>query len=226
MFLLSRFMATSRFCNASRVRDKTDDLAKVMKSISEIEQHSKTTGKAFENISEGFIYLADHQTLQIQRIEEKVIQDLSSYQLICQNAKEEVKSQIILRDKELTKRKQLDVNRRMKNENDVIQSNMQLSKILKEISTISEQFEKQKIGDMKETLNNLILIELKYHASCLEVLTSMYEDVSSIDEQEDVEVINNEFHYSLLCLTLVCFVHAILKGFMVQVKRVNRVVDS
>ena len=178
----------SHFINDFRVRDKTDNLAKVIKEISENEQHNKSTGKALGNFSEGLSFLADHQSLEIQRIEEKVVQDLSSYQLICQNAKEEIKNQIMLRDKELSKRKHLDMNRRTKNENEIILSNMQISKVLKEISTISEQFEKQKIDDMKECLTNLILIQLKYHASCLEVLTMIYEDVTAIDEKEDVEV--------------------------------------
>lgn len=182
----------------SRVRDKTDDLAKVIKTISEVEQYNKTTEKALDNVSNALSLLADHQSLEIRRIEEKVIQDLSSYQLVCQNAKEEVKSQIMLRDRELSKRKQLDMNRRTKNENEVILSNMQISKVLKEISTISEQFEKQKIGEMKESLTNLILIELKFHASCLEVLTTIYEDVTTIDEKQDVEV-NQRVWMAFLC---------------------------
>lgn len=147
-------------------------------------------------MSNGFSFLADHQSLEVQRIDEKVIQDLSQYQLISQNAKEEVKNQIMLRDREVSKRKQLDLSRRAKNENEVILSNMQISKILKEIATISEQFEKQKITDFKECLTNLLLIKLKYHARCLEVLTMIHEDVSMIDETQDIEV--NIFFFRFL----------------------------
>lgn len=143
-----------------------------------------------ENFAQGLTYLADHQDLKIQRIEEKVLTDLAQYQTICQNAREEVKNQFAMRDRELNKRKQLDVTKRMKNENEIMLSNMQISKILKEITTITEQFEAQKLGDVKESLTNLILIQLKYHASCLEVLTMLHEDVTSIDEKEDVEVGN------------------------------------
>ena len=121
-------------------------------------------------------------------MEEKILQDLLQYQIICQNAKEEVKAQFVLRDREIAKRKQLDANRRQKNENETILSNMQISKILKEILTISEHFESQKISDVKESLSNFILIQMKYHASCLEVLTMMHEDVSAIDEKNDCDV--------------------------------------
>lgn len=171
-----------------RARDKTDELAKVVKTISENENFNPTTEKALENFSNGLAFLADHKTLEVQRLEEKILQDLLQYQLICQNAKEEVKSQFALRDRELSKRKQLDVTKRQKNENEVILSNMQISKILKEILTVSEHFEMQKVSDVKESLTNFILVEMKYHASCLEVLTMMHEDVSAIDEKKDAEV--------------------------------------
>jgi FAM92 protein len=159
-----------------------------MKDISDGEQFNFTTEKALENLANGFTFLADQTDLKIQRIEEKVLPDLSQYQIICQNAKEEVKNQVALRDREISKRKQLDITRRMKNENDIILSNMQISKILKEITTISEQFEAQKITDVKECLENFILIQMKYHASCIEVLTMVHQDITSIDEKKDVEV--------------------------------------
>lgn len=172
-----------------------------MKDISEGEKFNHTTEKALESLANGITFLADHQSLEIQRIEEKVLPDLTQYQIICQNAKEEVKNQITMRDREISKRKQLDVTKRMKNENEVILSNMQISKILKEIATISEQFESQKISDVKECLENFILIQLKYHASCIEVLSMVYEDVSSIDEKRDVEVIFLPFYSSKLCFS-------------------------
>lgn len=174
--------------NLHRARDKTDELAKVVKTIAENETFNATSEKALDNFSSGLTFLADHQSMEVQRLEEKVVQDLLQYQLICQNAKEEVKSQFALRDREITKRKQLDMNRRSKTENDTVLSNMQISKILKEIMTVSEHFEAQKISDVKDSLTNFILVEMKYHASCLEVLTMMHEDVAAIDEKKDVDV--------------------------------------
>lgn len=56
------------------------------------------------------------------------------------------------------------------------------------MTTISEQFEHQKITDVKEILTNFILIQLKYHSAALEVLTASYQEVTSIDEKVDLEV--------------------------------------
>jgi FAM92 protein len=141
-----------------------------------------------ENVANGLTFLADHKTLEIQRLEQKVLDELCQYEFICSNTREEVKNQMTLRERELSKRKQLDKVKRAKNENEIIMSNMQISKILKEIAMIAEQFELQKVRDMKEVLRNFVLIQMKYHASCLEVLTMMNDDITSISVESDVEV--------------------------------------
>lgn len=144
-----------------------------------------------DQFSNGLSLLADHETLEIRRLEERIVADLTQQQLICQNAKEEVKSQLSIRDRELSKRKHLEG--KSKNENEIILSNMQISKVLKEIMTVSEQFEEHKVADTKELLSNLVLVELKHHAACLEILTTMYSDIDEIDEKKDIEVSSLSF---------------------------------
>lgn len=77
------------------------------------------------------------------------------------------------------------------------------------MTTISEQFEKQKITDLKEILTNFILIQLKYHSAALEVLTASYQEIASIDEKEDLEV-NSEFNFITSFLNF--FVFLLPKG--------------
>ena len=127
------------------------------------------------------------KTTQVERVDEKIISELAQYHTICQNTKEEIKNQISLRDREIAKRKQLDVATK-RSENEIILSNMQFLKIMKEISMISEQFETQKVADFKDCLKNFVLIQLKYHASCLEIYSNLYQDVSFVDEAKDAEV--------------------------------------
>ncbi|CRK86528.1 CLUMA_CG000080, isoform A [Clunio marinus] len=177
----------------NKVRDKIDNIAKIFKQISDNEQHNNSTAKTLETIANNVTYLADHHTLKIQRIEENFLQDLMQYQIICRNVKEEIKNQISIRDRELIKRKQLDVPRQMENENKVMISNMQISKALKEIVFISEQFEAQKITDFKNILKNFILIEMKYHTSCLEVLSILHNNVETFNERQDNEHFKKQF---------------------------------
>lgn len=163
-----------------------------MKTVSEVEHFNDSTSKVLDHISTALVVMADHKSLEIQRVEEKIISELQEYESICRNARDELKNQIFNRDKELTKRRQLEINLRIPRRkgsaetNDILTSNMQISNILKEISTIGEQFEMQKIADIKECLENFILIQMKQHVAALEVLSAI--NISSIEPEQDVEV--------------------------------------
>lgn len=163
-----------------------DKLAHLLKNLSENEKHSLKTSEAYDKMSIGFTQIADGQDEAIESFS-KVLEDLAQYQTICQNSKEEIKNQITLRDKEFTKRKNLEKSPK-KTENEVMLSNMQSSRILKEIFSISEQFEKQKNSDFKEFFASFVVTQLKYHAMCLEVFTELYGSIDEIDVAQDSEV--------------------------------------
>lgn len=164
-----------------------DKLAQVVKKMSENEKHNLKAVEAYEKMVIGFTHIADNQDDEIDSIMEKVVQDLSQYQTICVNSREEIKNQLSLRDKEFSKRKHLENNQK-RNENDFMISNIQISKILKEILSISGQFEIQKNNDFKEIFSTFLLIQLKYHAKCLETFTELYGNIEEIDVEQDSEV--------------------------------------
>lgn len=94
-------------------------MAKSLKSVADSEKTNSSLEKSLTNLSQAIVLIADCQDLEVKRIEEKVVLELAQYSEICKNATEEVKSQVLLRDKEFAKRKQLDAsrpkNRRLKN---------------------------------------------------------------------------------------------------------------
>lgn len=49
-------------------------------------------------------------------------------------------------------------------------------------------FEKQKLLDVKTILQNIILIQLKQHTSSIELLSAAYQDLTEIDEEQDLKV--------------------------------------
>lgn len=164
-----------------------DKLAQLLKKMSENEKHNLKAIEAYDKMVIGFTHVADSKDEAVVSIMEKIVQDLSQYQSICGNSREEIKNQLALRDKEFSKRKHLENNQK-RNENDFMISNIQISKILKEILSISGQFEMQKNNDFKEIFSTFILIQLKYHASCLETFTELYNNVGEIDVDQDSEV--------------------------------------
>lgn len=124
-------------------------------------------------------------------MEDKIINEFSAYEIHCRNAKEEIKSLTSTRN-DITKRRNSDLNKKMRQgfiESDLMASNVQINKISKELQTIGETFEKQKVGDFKEILLHFILIQMKFFTSGLEVLADAYKKVQAIDASKDLEVI-------------------------------------
>lgn len=49
-------------------------------------------------------------------------------------------------------------------------------------------FEQQKLQDFKKILLDLTLIQMKWHAKSIDILTAVYDDVASIDIANDLKV--------------------------------------
>lgn len=92
----------------ARVRDKCDEISKAFVTYSENEEINKTLSNGLANFALSFSILGDLGDLRVQKIETKVLVELSQYEGICKNAKEEVKHIFTIRDREMVKKRQLD----------------------------------------------------------------------------------------------------------------------
>jgi hypothetical protein len=206
----------------SRSRDKLDDISAVLQAWSlASESESEKSLLLYSELGKSFCHIADLRTLQTLRYEEK-IQELMQYDYICKNAREEVKNLTSIMEKEITKRKNIDDQKKSRMENELLLSNLQISKLLKELLAVAENFEKQRLCDMKEIFTDLILIQMKCMTSSLEVLQSAYKSVSAFDEKSELEVsfiINNQFFHEFLKIQF----FFTRKPFVMDVKKQNRV---
>lgn len=179
--------------------NKLDEIGMKFKYISDSETFDESFAKMFENVSNKMVHLADIKATKIERIEEKLLPNLMQCEIICKKTRDEAKNLIALRDFELNKRCRIAVNNKTKKnvltENELILSNIQVSKVLKELLSMTEKFEDQKFDDFKQFLLNYIMIELKYFASGIEILTSAYLNVSNIELRSEVYY---EIFYHLL----------------------------
>lgn len=174
-----------------------DELAKILKVIADNEVHNDTSEKALSSLSTALVHLADAKDVTCSRLEEKIVNELCQYEIICRNAKDEVKALSSTRN-DLSKRRSSELNKKSRNqgfiESDIMASNLQFGNISKELLTVGETFEKQKLTDMKEILSNFILIQMKYLTTSMEVLTSAYQEVQTMDVKKDHEVKFLYFH--------------------------------
>lgn len=161
-----------------------------MDSIAENEELNDASEKAIKNLSIKIVHLADVKESQMSKIDEKVITDLAAYEGICRNAKEEIKALATTRS-DLNKRRSSEFSKKLRHqgfiESDHMASNVQIAKISRELQTVGESFEKQKLAEMKEILTNFILIQIKSCTSSLEILTEAFKDVHEIDVNKDLE---------------------------------------
>ncbi|XP_553768.4 CBY1-interacting BAR domain-containing protein 1 isoform X4 [Anopheles gambiae] len=178
----------------ARMRDKTDELAHTTQDYCDTEKLNPTLTGALSSMAKAVTLLGDFHDARVKRLEAKIVSELAQYETVCKHCKEDVKEALLVRDKDLAKRKQLEQsksrNGRLKrntNDTEIIKSNLEVEKALKEIEHQVERFEKQKLHDLKELLLSFVLIELKMHTQAVEVLSATYQDISDIDESKDLQ---------------------------------------
>uniref|UniRef100_A0A182WGU9 BAR domain-containing protein n=1 Tax=Anopheles minimus TaxID=112268 RepID=A0A182WGU9_9DIPT len=178
----------------ARLRDKTDELAHTTQDYCDAEKLNPTLTGALSSMAKAVTLMGDFHDTRVKRLESKIVSELSQYEAVCKHCKEDVKEALLVRDKDLAKRKQLEQsksrNGRLKrntNDTELIKSNLEVEKSLKEIEHQVERFEKQKLHDLKELLQSFVLIELKMHTQAVEVLSATYQDISDIDESKDLQ---------------------------------------
>lgn len=106
----------AEFCNTfaqysrkvAKVRDRGDAIAQTALAYSESENINKSLAHGLENFANSITTISDYGDLRVQTIDKKVVQEFSLYESICKQAKDEVKYIFNARDKELSRKKQLD----------------------------------------------------------------------------------------------------------------------
>ncbi|XP_054282140.1 CBY1-interacting BAR domain-containing protein 1-B-like isoform X1 [Macrosteles quadrilineatus] len=196
--LCSTFSLFSR--KAARVRDATDEIAKVLACYAESETINTTLKTRMSEVAKTFNLLGDFRELEVQRLDKKVVDVFGQYEGICHRSKEELKVILSARDKELNHQRQLDrlIQRNPHNRQQISKAETELIKASSEVSrnqkALEEQidlFEKKKLKDLKMTLLDFIKIELALHAKALELYTQAYNEMSEVDEDLDLEDFQN-----------------------------------
>lgn len=113
----ARYKKCIRFClpylilfffNHIRVRDKGDELAKSFQNYAMSEKINISLSKGLLNFSRALSLLSDHRDTEVIRLDTKVIQELANYDSFCRTAKDELKHSLNARDKEISKKRNLD----------------------------------------------------------------------------------------------------------------------
>ncbi|XP_012151649.1 CBY1 interacting BAR domain containing protein Fam92 isoform X3 [Megachile rotundata] len=192
--LCTTFAAYTR--KAARLRDKGDEVAKVIQTYAQSETTNRSLSMGLMNFSATLSVIGDYRDAKVQRLDAKIIAPLSQYATICKHARDDVKNTFAARDKELTRKRHLDRlrernprNRQMisQAESELMKASVEVSRVVKGLEEQIDSFEKRKLHDLKTLLLDFVVIELSFHAKTLELLTKAYQDIAEIDEVKDLE---------------------------------------
>ncbi|KAL0132740.1 hypothetical protein PUN28_000462 [Cardiocondyla obscurior] len=193
--LCTTFAAFTR--KAARLRDKNDELAKVIQTYADSEIINRSLSAGLVNFSATLSVIGDYRDAEVQRLDAKIIVPLSQYATICKHARDDVKNTFAARDRELTRRRHLDKvrernprNRQMisQAESELTKASIEVSRVVKGLEEQIDSFERRKLHDLKSILLDFVTIELSFHTKALELLTKAYQDIAIIDEIKDIEV--------------------------------------
>ncbi|PSN33940.1 hypothetical protein C0J52_19340, partial [Blattella germanica] len=133
---------------------------------------------------------------------EKHFAELCSYEDICKHSKEEVKNTLVARDRELTRRKNLDRIRERNPRNrqqislaeaELLKASSDVSRTIKALEEQTDMFEKKKLQDMK----SLLLSKQKEFRNALRVPDS----ISRLDTVKRTSFRNSSFSLASLFAT-------------------------
>ncbi|KAM7353434.1 CBY1 interacting BAR domain containing protein Fam92 isoform 2-T2 [Cochliomyia hominivorax] len=175
----------------AKFRDSYDELSKCLKHYSDDEEINESLSEGLKNFTNAVTILADYMDLNVHRMEIKIVNELAQFDNLCKTTRDNLRTAVIARDKEVLKQRQmLELKTKFSANNsaadsELIKAKMEVNRTNKEIDEIISNFEKRKLTDLKTIILDFIMICMKYHTKSLEALSASYYDVSNIDEKGD-----------------------------------------
>uniref|UniRef100_A0A0D9RK16 CBY1 interacting BAR domain containing 1 n=1 Tax=Chlorocebus sabaeus TaxID=60711 RepID=A0A0D9RK16_CHLSB len=157
----------------ARLRDKADLLVNEIKAYAATETPHLKLG--LMNFADEFAKLQDYRQAEVlmnndkkvKRLEAKVVEPLKAYGTIVKMKRAETELQ---------------------------RAAMDASRTSRHLEETINNFERQKMKDIKTIFSEFITIEMLFHGKALEVYTAAYQNIQNIDEDEDLEVFRNSLY--------------------------------
>ncbi|XP_058876747.1 CBY1-interacting BAR domain-containing protein 1 [Acipenser ruthenus] len=143
--------------------------------------------------------------VQVERLEVKVVEPFKSYGTAVKLKREDLKATLNARNREAKQMQQLDrMRQRNPSDRQIIsqadselqRATMNATRTTRPLEEAIDEFEKQKIRDIKKIFGEFVTVEMTFHAKALEVYTTAFQNILNVDEEEDLEVFR-----STLCPT-------------------------
>lgn len=185
----------------ARLRDKADVLVKEIGMYADTETPNLKRG--MKQFADHLAKIQDYRQAEVERLEAKVIEPLKSYGAVVKQKREDLKTTKRARDREAKQMAQLERTRQRnpsdrqiisQAESELQRATMDATRTTRQLEETIDEFEKQKIRDIKKIFGEFVTVEMMFHAKALEVYTLAYQSIQSVDEEEDLEVSRSSLH--------------------------------
>ncbi|XP_067267934.1 CBY1-interacting BAR domain-containing protein 1 [Chanodichthys erythropterus] len=185
----------------ARLRDKADLLVKEVNLYADTETPNLKCG--LKNFADQLAKIQDYRQAEVERLEVKVIEPLKAYGNIVKTKREDLKQTQTARNREAKQMQQLEKMRQRnpsdrqiisQAESELQRATMDATRTTRQLEETIDDFEKQKIRDIKKILGEFVTVEMTFHAKALEIYTTAYQHIQNVDEEGDLEVFRNSLH--------------------------------
>ncbi|CAM4587249.1 unnamed protein product [Lepidochelys kempii] len=183
----------------ARLRDKADLLVNEIYAYAATETPSLKLG--LKNFADEFSKLQDYRQAEVERLEAKVVDPLKSYGTIVKLKRDDLKATLTAKNREAKQLSQLERTRQRNPsdrhiiaESDLQRASMDATRTSRQLEETIDNFEKQKIKDIKSIFSEFITIEMLFHGKALEIYTAAYQNIHNIDENDDLEVFRSSLY--------------------------------
>lgn len=183
------------------LQDKGMKISKSVDMYSDQEYPSLKASLA--SVSENIAAIQDLLGAQADYMQAKVLPPLALNSTNCKHARDYVKELNAARDKQSLKQKALDKlkTKDAKNKGKILQVEQDLQKLAADASrarqTLEDQmveFERKKMEDIKTVFSCFFHGQMLFHAKALELYTAAFQNLYSMDEEQDLEAFQNDLH--------------------------------
>ncbi|XP_062987022.1 CBY1-interacting BAR domain-containing protein 1 [Elgaria multicarinata webbii] len=183
----------------ARLRDKADLLVNEIHAYAATETPNLRLG--LKNFADEFSKLQDYRQAEVERLEAKVVEPLKCYGTIIKLKREDLKITLTAKNREAKQLSQLERTRQRNPsdrhiiaESELQRASLDASRTSRQLQETIDNFEKQKIKDIKDIFSEFITIEMLFHGKALEVYTAAFQNIQNIDENEDLEVFRSSLY--------------------------------
>ncbi|NXP78413.1 FA92A protein, partial [Ramphastos sulfuratus] len=183
----------------ARLRDKADLLVNEIYAYADTETPNLRFG--LKNFADEFSRLQDYRQAEVHRLEAKVVEPLKSYGTIVKLKRDDLKATLTAKNREAKQLSQLEKTRQRNPsdrhiiaESELQRASLDATRTTRQLEETIDNFEKQKIKDIKNIFSEFINIEMLFHGKALEIYTAAYQIIQNIDENEYLEVFRSSLY--------------------------------